>query len=552
MRIEKRPVTHILPALCLALCLLLSACGGKGMQPEPDSQPAQSTEPAAAPAPAETSPALPAEAQQREILEANRSLWEFADPYESPWYYAFTDLDHNGLLEVLARSTQGSGIFTYVHYYEVRADGSGIENLYHKNAETEGPDDWPEIVHDSLDCYYDEAHGRYWYPCEGVTRSVAAHQYFAWYALCLKDGEADWELLAAKNVEYENGWETVACADANGGAISAADYDSAVERRFAGMARSVQALDWTEVNIPWPEEAAATPVPVGPAVVITKNPTSEALSVGGKTWFIAHAQNADRLTWQLTDPTGRVHSLQSAMELHPGLQLEALEGDTLAVSNVPASVNGWGVQALFEGPGGTAVTVPAILYVGNFIEAYDSVISAYRDAYSSGQINAGYLIGNGLSEVAAYSNGVGFALKDLDKNGVPELIIAGMDTDDFSEGMANDIYTLVGGRPVNVVTSGARNRYYLLTDNRVLNEGSGGAAHTFISTWRLRGDVLEFEEAVFTDLGADNQLVFYGQQGGPFEYQANDRCAVISREAFDGTWEAWKAKVFVPPLTRIF
>ena len=66
--------------------------------------------------------------EQRAILEANRSLWEFTEPWESPWFYAFTDLDHNGRQEVIAASTQGSGIFTYAHFYEVKADFSGIEN----------------------------------------------------------------------------------------------------------------------------------------------------------------------------------------------------------------------------------------------------------------------------------------------------------------------------------------------------------------------------------------------------------------------------------------
>ena len=84
--------------------------------------------------------------------------------------------------------------------------------------------------------------------------------------------------------------------------------------------------------------------------VITKNPTSEAIAIGGKTWFIAHADNATSMTWELVDPNGNIYSLSDAMAMHPGLTLEALEGDTIAVSNVPLSVNGWGVQATFYGP----------------------------------------------------------------------------------------------------------------------------------------------------------------------------------------------------------
>ena len=200
-------------ALVLAFAVGLSACGpsaGSAQQPAADN-------PTETPS---TVPSLPQE-KQLEILEANRASWEFREPYESPWFYAFTDLDLNGQLEVIAASTQGSGVFTYVNFYEVRADGSGIDNLYHANVEIEGPDDWPEIVLDSLPCYYDAAAGRYYYPCEGVTHDGYAHQYYSWQALCLKDGAADWEFIASKNVDWdENGSNTTECRDAQGNVIS--------------------------------------------------------------------------------------------------------------------------------------------------------------------------------------------------------------------------------------------------------------------------------------------------------------------------------------------
>ena len=41
---------------------------------------------------------------------------------------------------------------------------------------------------------------------------------------------------------------------------------------------------------------------------ITKNPTSEAIAIGGKTWFIAHADNATSLTWEMV--------IQTAMCIH--------------------------------------------------------------------------------------------------------------------------------------------------------------------------------------------------------------------------------------------
>lgn len=540
--------------LLTSMLTALTACGGA---PAPgDSQTEQK----------ETAYADSAAAQlqlsfeeQKQMIEDNRELWAFTEPYDSPWFYTFTDLDHNGRLEVIAATTQGSGIFTYANFWEVLPDGSGIDNCCRKNVEIEGPDDWPEIIVDSIPCYYDALSGCYYYPCENVTRDGYAHQYYSWQVLCLKDGAAEWEILAAKNVNWrdeETGSEypdaVTTCVDAAGNPITEQEYDGAVEKRFAELEKTELKLDWIRVEIPWEEEPQSL-FQEGPAVVITKNPTSETVSVGGKTWFIAHAENAVSLIWQLLDPDGAVYSLEQAMQRHPGLSLQALEGDTLAVGNVPISLNGWGVQAMFDGEGNVALTEPAYLYVGEFVSAYSQIIDAYRTAYSTGRSqDSEYLWGQGLSEMTAYSSGVGYALKDLDKNGVPELIIAGMGTDDFSDRMVYDLYTLVNGVPVNLATSSARMRYYVRTDNTLLYEGSGGASHSYITRERVNGSTLEEIEMVFTDYDeASNATVFYSQQGHSDSLPSEKSVSITDAE-FNASWEQWKSGVYVPPLTTIF
>ena len=540
--------------LLTSMLTALTACGGA---PAPgDSQTGQK----------ETAYADSAAAQlqlsfeeQKQMIEDNRELWAFTEPYDSPWFYTFTDLDHNGRLEVIAATTQGSGIFTYANFWEVLPDGSGIDNCCRKNVEIEGPDDWPEIIVDSIPCYYDALSGCYYYPCENVTRDGYAHQYYSWQVLCLKDGVAEWEFLAAKNVNWrdeETGSEypdaVTTCEDAAGNPITEQEYDGAVEKRFSELEKTELKLDWTRVEIPWEEEPQSL-FQEGPAVVITKNPTSETVSVGGKTWFIAHAENAVSLIWQLLDPDGAVYSLEQAMQRHPGLSLQALEGDTLAVGNVPISLNGWGVQAMFDGEGNVALTEPAYLYAGEFVSAYSQIIDAYRTAYSTGRSqDSEYLWGQGLSEMTAYSSGVGYALKDLDKNGVPELIIAGMGTDDFSDRMVYDLYTLVNGVPVNLATSSARMRYYVRTDNTLLNEGSGGASHSYITRERVNGSTLEEIEMVFTDYDeASNATVFYFQQGHSDSLPSEKSVSITDAE-FNARWDQWKSGVYVPPLTTIF
>ena len=232
--------------ICLTACLLcfvlLASCGKVG---EEGPAPVPAGTPAAAPEAAETPAPGPGAEEQRRILEANRALWAFDEgAYAPEWYYTFTDLDHNGLLEVLSASTQGTGIFTYAHFYEVLPDGSGVRNLIRADAETDGPNDWPEIIRDSLPCYYDPGTDSYYYVCANDVRDGAAHGLTMLAALCLKDGAAAWEYLASKDVQVTEAATETRYFDAAGEAISEEVYNRAVENRFAGMERSELTLDW--------------------------------------------------------------------------------------------------------------------------------------------------------------------------------------------------------------------------------------------------------------------------------------------------------------------
>ena len=287
--------------------------------------------------------------------------------------------------------------------------------------------------------------------------------------------------------------------------------------------------------------------------VITKNPTSEAIAIGGKTWFIAHADNANTMAWELVDPNGNIYSLADAMAMHPGLKLEALEGDTIAVSNVPASVNGWGVQATFYGQGGAVSTSPAYIYVGDFLNYYSSVIDKYRYA-ASFRANFTSQIASDLniSECVPYSEKLGYALKDLDKNGIPELIIGGMNYYWDDAPMLYDLYTLNSfNQPVQLCVSWARSRNYFLTDNRIMNEGSNGASSSGFILKKVNGTSLEFQEGYWSSNSTDmSGLTMYHTTVENNSFFDIYDYTMPSQQGF-AIGEALKAKAWMPQLTLI-
>ena len=242
-----------------------------------------------------------------------------------------------------------------------------------------------------------------------------------------------------------------------------------------------------------PETTAAAQPPV-----VTKDPTGEKLSPGGKTWFVAHADGATILTWEFLSPEGTVYSVTETMSLHPGLLLDISKEDTVEVSNVPLSLNGWSAQARFDGPGGSVTTQAAPITVSRSEGAYDTVIEKYRTAMAHKDEGYGVPAQYDVSEMIFYAGHVGYARMDLDGNGTEELIIGGIGYDIPEEPYIFEIFTLENGVPVSVGRSQARSRLFLMADNKIYNEGSSGAASSNFSVMQLSGSQLRFLNGLYT------------------------------------------------------
>lgn len=299
----------------------------------------------------------------------------------------------------------------------------------------------------------------------------------------------------------------------------------------------------------------ATDAPAQPPVV-TKDPTGEKLSPGGKTWFVAHAEGASILTWEFLSPEGTAYSVTDTMTMHPGLVLDISKADTVALENVPLSLNGWSAQARFDGPGGSVTSQAALITVTQSQGAYDAVIEKYRTALTHKDEGSGVPYQYDVSEMILYAAHVGYATQDLDGDGTDELIIAGIGYDIPQDPFLFEIFTIQNGAPVSVSRSTVRARLYLMNDGKLFLEGSNSAASTCYSVMQYSGGVLRFLNGLYTtDTLADGSataLAYYfttsNQYGDP-ALMAGD--SAMEEKAAMTFINSWRDAVCLPDLCLI-
>ena len=306
-----------------------------------------------------------------------------------------------------------------------------------------------------------------------------------------------------------------------------------------------------------PEETTLPEITQAPQPpVITKDPTGEKLSPGGKTWFVAHAEGASIVTWEFLSPDGKVYSVTETMSLHPGLGLDASQGDTVALENVPLSLNGWAARARFDGPGGSAPSQSALITVSKSEGASDAVIEKYRLAMSHREAGSAVSAQYDVSEMILYASHVGYATLDLDGDGTQELIVAGIGYDIPDEPCIFELFTLEDNTPVSVGRSWARSRLFLMQDNKIYNEGSSGAASSNFSVMQLSGGQLRFLNGLYTtDVLADgtpSPYTYYfttSNQFGDLALLSGDNG--MEEKVADTFLNSWRGAITLPELCLI-
>lgn len=113
---------------------------------------------------------------------------------------------------------------------------------------------------------------------------------------------------------------------------------------------------------------------------------------------------------------------------------------------------------------------------------------------------------------------VGYAFRDLSGDGIPELIIAQVDSQEVKLSYGKQILALFScaqGSPNLLLEGWARNRYCLLSDGSLLNQGSGGAAYSCLGLFRpdTQGTQMDCLDFFFTWEEGDRIDTYHNTDG---------------------------------------
>lgn len=263
--------------------------------------------------------------------------------------------------------------------------------------------------------------------------------------------------------------------------------------------------EYSETNETEPETTlpvTTEPIPTREPIQITKHPTGETVYPTARTWFIAHAENADTISWVFTEPeTGKTYDHETVLSKHKCLETEILPEDTIALRNIPISMDGWTIQAAFSNGSETVLTDAAKISVIGIEQSYQRVIDFYYkisyypdpdEIYGDPEfINNDWIFTLPELPIGKGGGSIGYCLKDITGDDVPEFII--------NTGYLRTVYTLKNGTIEKLLNSWSRSRCYLLSTGEFLGEGSSGAENSSVEVYSLTANGFEIKSGVWTD-----------------------------------------------------
>lgn len=227
--------------LVLALALLSGCGGGESAGPPGNTEPAEER-PAAAETPAAKEEAEPPPAaaahktpeEQIDVFLEHEALWYQSEPEHDPafLYYAVTDLNQNGRLELLRSEYKYDTDTSFNRFFELDAAETGVVELPYDLAETEDGEIAPGLVNADLpaNCFLRD--GAYHYrlptPFEGESEIL--------YMLAVEpEGGVSSVILGEKWVNAQTGESTyIEMKDGELREIGATDYYKLDYTRYEG------------------------------------------------------------------------------------------------------------------------------------------------------------------------------------------------------------------------------------------------------------------------------------------------------------------------------
>ena len=128
--------------------------------------------------------------------------------------------------------------------------------------------------------------------------------------------------------------------------------------------------------------------------------------------------------------------------------------------------------------------------------AYDALLAEISGLRRSGASDMQTDFSHDLLSVNDYYQTPGWLLRNLDGDGIPELLL-GADWGDGHSVIFN-IYRLDGAKAVRVVDGWNRSRWYLCTDGSLAHEGSDGASEGTFSYYRYENGALRHLETLIS------------------------------------------------------
>lgn len=183
--------------------------------------------------------------KQIQVIADQVSVWK-GEEEDLIYGYAVTDLDHNGRLELIASTCQGSGIYTYSSFFEVNENEDGLDECVYPGQEDGSEAD---IMKDFVRVYFDTDSYTYYYIFDDVIRYGAGLLNNNIRAISLQSGKISEKFICSSDFAYteDDSVDDNMVAkyyDAEGNLISEEEYDLLTSKVFEDFEEKQATIQW--------------------------------------------------------------------------------------------------------------------------------------------------------------------------------------------------------------------------------------------------------------------------------------------------------------------